>query len=184
MPPPTPSCARSGGFGARADICIFKHRTVTVSTPTPSIDLGQYVPYLLNRAARRIADTFGRELAAHGLALPAWRVMAALRSTGAQNLGTLSALTSIEVSTLSRLLAQMERQGLVVRARNRADARALRVAPTPRARALTDRLIPRALAIERAALQGMSDAEVALLKRLLVQLDANVDALTHRKWVD
>lgn len=145
------------------------------------LDLGQYVPYLLNRAGRRVADAFTRELGAFRLTLPMWRVMASLRSAGPQRLGELSELTAIEASTLSRLLGQMQDKGLVRRARSRGDARAIEVSLTRRAAALTDRIVPLALRYEQVALAGMSDAEVAILKRLLAQIHRNLGDLMHDK---
>ncbi len=148
------------------------------------LDLGQYVPYLLNRAGRRAADAFTGELAAFGVTLPMWRVMASLRNDGPQRLGDLSVLTAIEASTLSRLLGKMQGDGLVRRTRSRGDARAITVSLTRRAAALTDRIVPLALRCERTALQGMSDAEVAILKRLLVQIHENLGRLMHDKSAD
>jgi len=145
------------------------------------LDLAQYVPYLLNRAGRRVADAFTRELGAFGVTLPMWRVMASLRSAGPQRLGDLSELTAIEASTLSRLLGQMQEKGLVRRARSRGDARAITVSLTRRAAALTDRIVPLALRYEQVALAGMSDAEVAILKRLLAQMHENLCDLMHDK---
>ena len=148
------------------------------------LDLRQYVPYLLNRAAHRVADAFARELAAFGLTLPMWRVMASLRSAGPQRLGELSKLTTIETSTLSRLVGQMQDKGLVRRTRSSGDARAVALSLTRRAAALTDRIVPLALRYEQAALRGMSDAEVAILKRLLAQMHENFAGLMHDKSAD
>jgi len=148
------------------------------------LDLAQYVPYLLNRAGRRVADAFTRELAGFGITLPMWRVMASLRSDGPQRLGALSELTAIETSTLSRLLGQMQRKRLVRRARSRGDARAIVVSLTRHAAALTERIVPLALRYERVALDGMSDAEVAILKRLLAQMHENLGVLMQDKSAD
>jgi len=147
-------------------------------------ELAQYVPWLLNRAARSVSDAFSRELATFGVTLPMWRVMASLRGAGPQRLGELSSLTAIETSTLSRLLVQMQQKGLVRRARSRGDARAIAVSLTRRAAALTDRIVPLALRYEQTAVRGMSDAEVAILKRLLAQIHENLGVLMHDKSAD
>lgn len=140
------------------------------------IDLRQYVPYLLDRAGHALAESFAHRLAEFGVTLPMWRVMASLRSEGPQRLRDLSDLTAIEMSTLSRLVGQMQGRALVRRVRSRGDARAVTVSLTRRAATLTDRIVPLALACEQAALRGMSDAEVALLKRLLAQAHGNLRA--------
>lgn len=147
-------------------------------------ELAQYVPWLLNRAGRSVSDAFSDELSAFGVTLPMWRVMASLRGSGPQRLGELSSLTAIETSTLSRLLGQMQQKGLVRRARSRGDARAIAVSLTRRAAVLTDRIVPLALRYEQAAVRGMSDAEVAILKRLLAQIHENLGVLMHDKSAD
>jgi MarR family transcriptional regulator, organic hydroperoxide resistance regulator len=137
-------------------------------------DLQQYIPYLLNRSAVRIADAFTDELRAFNITLPMWRVIAALWHDGAMRLGELAQLTSIEVSTLSRTVAGMEGRGLLTRNRNDPDARAVRVELTATGRTLTERIIPLALAYEEAALRGFTPDELEELKRLLRRLYDNL----------
>ena len=69
------------------------------------LDLGDYLPYLVNRVGTIIADQFGAEaLAPHGLSIAMWRVIAVLASTGQQRQIDLAELTSTDASTLSRLV--------------------------------------------------------------------------------
>ena len=75
---------------------------MALSKPPAKLDLGDYLPYLVNRVGNIIADQFGEEaLAPHGLSIAMWRVMAALASTGGQRQIDLADLTSIDSSTLS-----------------------------------------------------------------------------------
>ncbi len=141
-------------------------------------DLWQFLPYLLNRAGHRIAEAFTGALAEFGLTLPMWRVMAALHNEGPRRLGELSRLTTIELSTLSRLVGQMQEKGLLSRQRCGRDARAVTVSLTPEGKATTERIIPAALHYERIAMRGLSEAEVALLRRLLLQIFENMDEIT------
>lgn len=138
-------------------------------------DLWQFVPYLLNRAGRRIAEVYSAELDPVGVSLTMWRVMATLHNDGPQRLNDLSRLTTIEQSTLSRLIGQMQEQGLVVRERSGTDARAVSVALTEKGTTVTEGLIPLALRYEAEALKGMSAAEVAELKRLLLLFYDNLE---------
>ena len=87
---------------------------------TPAkLDLAEYLPYLVNRVGSIVADQFGAEaLAPHGLSIAMWRVMAALASNGAQRQIDLSDLTSIDASTLSRLVSRLMRTGIVTRTRS------------------------------------------------------------------
>jgi len=141
-------------------------------------DLGRYLPYLLNRAGVRLAVAFGRELKPHGVVVQEWRVLAALAAHGAQRLSDLAALTSIDLSTLSRLVGRMVHGGLVARGRVGGDRREVRVRLTPRGRQTTRGIIPVARHYERVALAGFSPAEARTLRRQLIRLYANLDRLS------
>ncbi|MFI5024037.1 MAG: MarR family winged helix-turn-helix transcriptional regulator [Alphaproteobacteria bacterium] len=140
-------------------------------------DLASYLPYLVNRIGVRLAGAFGKELAAYGITLPMWRVMAALRHRGSQRVGRLAAATSIEVSTLSRLLAGMDRRGLVRRQRASTDARRVLVELTQAGARLTQRIIPQALHYEDVALRDFDRADAEALKAMLVRVYDNIGAL-------
>jgi hypothetical protein len=97
------------------------------------LDLDNYLPYLVNRVGTIIADQWGGEqLAPYRLSIAMWRVMAVLASKGGQRQIDLADLTSIEVSTLSRLVTRLVRMGIVSRTRS-ASARSWSSSP-PRAR--------------------------------------------------
>jgi DNA-binding MarR family transcriptional regulator len=143
----------------------------------PPFDLAGYVPYLLNRAGSRIAEAFGEVTKREGLSLGMWRVLAALDACEPQTVTELARATAIEVSTLSRMLEQMERKLLVRRERGFGDKRAVMVFASGYGRLLTERLVPVALAFEAAATAGFNDAEKATLQGLLRRLYDNLDGI-------
>src|SRR3954468_23133047 len=100
------------------------------------------MPYLLNRAGARTATAFGEEMRPLGASLQIWRVLAALREKDGRRMGELSGTTSIEVSTLTRLVDNMEKKGLVGGRPASVDARAVALHATPAARRLTRRILP------------------------------------------
>jgi DNA-binding MarR family transcriptional regulator len=140
-------------------------------------DLGQYLPYLVNRAGMRLAVNFGKDIREQGVAVQEWRVLAALAAAGSQRLSDLAGLTSIDLSTLSRLVSRMARGGLVRRSRANGDKRERRVALTAKGGRTTRAIIPTARRYELVALAGLSAQEARLLKRLLARVYANLDAL-------
>src|ERR1700682_716985 len=92
--------------------------------PPAKLDLGDYLPYLVNRVGTVIAEQFGEDaLARHGLSIAEWRVLAVLVSNGGQRQIDLADLTSIEVSTLSRLVTRLVRMGIVSRTRSATSTR-------------------------------------------------------------
>jgi len=136
-----------------------------------------YLPYLLNRAGARIAAAFNAEMRQIGASLQVWRVLAALREQDGQRMGDLSKTTSIEVSTLTRLVDNMEKDGLVARRREAGDARTISLHVTPSGRRLTQRIVPIAERYEAVALKGFTAAETAVLKKALRRLYDNMDEL-------
>ena len=141
--------------------------------------LDDYLPYLLNRAGARIAEAFGEEVRPLGATLQMWRVLAALRERDGRRMGDLSQTTSIEVSTLTRLVDGMEKKGLVARRRAAADARVVALHVTPAGRRLTQRILPIAERYEQVALRA-SAGEAETLKTALRRLFANMDGLKSR----
>jgi MarR family transcriptional regulator, organic hydroperoxide resistance regulator len=141
------------------------------------LNLGDYLPYLVNRVGNIIAEQFGEEaLAPHGLSIAMWRVMAVLASTGGQRQIDLADLTSIDSSTLSRLVTRLVRIGLVTRTRSTSSNREVAVRLSPRGGALVARLIPLGLEFESAAIAGISSAELMTLKRCLRRMYNNMKA--------
>jgi Transcriptional regulators len=108
-------------------------------------------PYLLNRVGVQMGELFSRRIAGYGVTLPMYRVMAALWETGDQRLGDLAAMTTIEISTLSRLVGEMKRRGLVTRARLKDNGRTVAINLTPKGRTLVEELIPIAIRFEEVA---------------------------------
>lgn len=139
------------------------------------LDLGDFLPYLTNRVGMIVAEQFGADaLAEHGLSIAMWRVMAVLASRGSQRQIDLADLTSIEVSTLSRLITRLIRKGLVTRTRSTNSNREVTVRLSPKGQSLVNHLIPIALDFEAAAIAGLSAKDIAVLKRCLRRMFGNM----------
>lgn len=141
------------------------------------LDLGDYLPYLLNRAGTKIAVSFTAAVRQYGITLPMWRVLVALHYDEGQRMGQLGRLTSIDVSTLTRIVDGLENRELIERRRGDGDARSVRVHLTASGRSLTERIIPLAEHYETVALSGFSADEAAMLKDMLRRLHDNMDRL-------
>ena len=144
---------------------------------TTKLDLDDYLPYLLNRAGAKIAAAFGKVARKHGITLQMWRVLAALNQRDGQSVGSLAKMTSIDVSTLSRLLDQMQKQRLLLRQRDGDDQRSVSIHRTQAAAAITEKLVPVALAYESKALVGFARSEEKTLRAMLRRLYRNLDSL-------
>jgi MarR family transcriptional regulator, organic hydroperoxide resistance regulator len=141
------------------------------------LDLSEHLPYLINRVGSALVARFS----AHGLAgvhlsIASWRVLAALSSNGGLRQTDLAELTSIDVSTLSRLITRLVRERLVRRTRSRQDSREVTVALTAKAESAMRKLIPIAVGLQREATRSLSKRDLATLKRVLRKMHDN---LTH-----
>jgi MarR family transcriptional regulator, organic hydroperoxide resistance regulator len=137
--------------------------------------LQDFLPYLLNRAGLRIGVMFSRDIEQYNVTLPMWRVLIELWQSGDHRLSELSERTSIDISTLSRLLVTMQRKHLIVRRRSGLDRRALSLTLTERGLELTEQIVPYALHYEDVAMQGLTDDDVRRLKQLLKKVFANLE---------
>jgi MarR family transcriptional regulator, organic hydroperoxide resistance regulator len=139
------------------------------------LNLGDYLPYLVNRVGSIIADQFDAEtLAPHRLSIAMWRVLAVLAANGRQRQIDLADLTSIDASTLSRIVTRLVHLGLVTRARSATSNREVAVALSAKGGALVAGLIPAARDIEADASDDISPEELAVVKRCLRRMYANM----------
>ncbi|CAA6603966.1 MarR family transcriptional regulator [Rhodospirillaceae bacterium LM-1] len=137
-------------------------------------DLDRFTPYLLNRAAGRIVLAFEKDLDSYDISLGQWRVLACIWHEGTPMQSDIVRHTSIDPSTLSRMIGGMEKRGLLKREKSDLDSRAVLVRLTGKGRKIAEALIPKALAVERSALEGFTPNEVAKLHGLLRRIYANL----------
>lgn len=143
--------------------------------------LNNYLPYLVNRIGPPIEDGFAGPLAEAGITLQMWRVLAVLNEYGDQPVGELSRLTSIRISTLSRLIDRMTRQRLVARRRADDDARSIIVAMLNAGREKAEFLIPHAVAYAEKLTRNFTEAELQTFKHLLVKLYDGLEEDAEKK---
>ena len=109
------------------------------SPGVPFID--EHLPLLLTRAAAAVSS--GGDASPHRLDItaPAGRVLAALSDMPDTPVGRLAKTCALQQPTVTKVLAQMERSGLVRRHQDSQDQRVVRVALTPQGQALAADLL-------------------------------------------
>jgi DNA-binding MarR family transcriptional regulator len=141
------------------------------------LDLDNYLPYLVNRVGTTVVSIYTSEtLARENLTIDMWRVLAALAHAGELRQIDLSTRTTIDPSTVSRMVGRLVHMGLVTRNRSKASSREVVVALSPKGSALVARLIPVALDLEGSAVAGIPAKDVQVLKRSLRQVFENLTA--------
>ncbi len=142
----------------------------------PHLDLSDYLPYLINRIGAAFVAGYEQDLAQHGVSIAMWRVLAGLSTSGKQRQIDVAEITSIDVSTISRLITRLVGLGLVTRTRSDTNNREVSVELSPKGRALVNRLIPRARELEAEAVVGISAADLAITRETLRRMYHNMAA--------
>jgi len=139
------------------------------------LDLGNYLPYLVNRlGGALVANFIATALAPFGLTIDMWRLLAVLSYRGAQRQVDLVDMTSIEASTVSRLVTRLARMGLVTRERSETSNREVVIELSAKGRAQVERIIPSAHKLEQAAAAGVPAKDMAVVKRSLRRMYENI----------
>jgi len=146
-----------------------------------SLELSDYLPYLINRVGVALVERFTREgLRGTKLTIGTWRVLAATANHQGVRQVDLARLTSIEVSTVSRLVTRLGQLGLVRRSRSAKSSREVTVRLTPKGRALFLQLAPVAVTLQKTATRGLTRTELALARRVLSRMHENLHGPASR----
>lgn len=128
-----------------------------------------FLTYLVHRVGSHLAEGFEDGFAQAGLALPEWRALSILYEYGPQTMGDIARRTSINASTMTRLVGQMEKRDLVKRERPVGDQRTVYVRILKDGREKVEFLIPRVLEYESEQSACFSPAELQTFKTLLTK---------------
>lgn len=100
-----------------------------------------------------------------GLSAPRLSVLSVLVFAGPKSLGALARIEQVTAPTMSKLVAELEKDGLVAKRADKIDARALRIEATAKGRALMLEGRKRRLALLRQRFAAFTPAERATLER-------------------
>ena len=130
----------------------------------------EMLPYLMSRVAARTNQLWVRQLRDHGLTIGRWQVLNVLATYDGSRVGTIADLSGGEQPAVSRVIDQMERDGLVKRRPSLNDSRAVEGWITPLGRSIYGDLMPEAKAFVQRMLRTFSDAESSQMTSLLERL--------------
>jgi MarR family transcriptional regulator, organic hydroperoxide resistance regulator len=146
--------------------------------PIASADkwLQNFVPYLLYRITNQLNQRLRSRLRKEGINISRWRVLAVLRAHGGLTMGRIVDLTVMEQPSVSRIVSQLEQEGLVRRKVARKDSRFVNVKLTPAGEKAFQSIYPTADRHQERALHGFSSREVDMLIEYLRRIQANIEA--------
>lgn len=131
--------------------------------------------YLLRDTNIAVGKALRRRLAEYRMTLGQYYFMRALWIEEGLSQRELSRRVGTTEPTTASVLRLLEKNGLVRRVRNRRDRRTINIFPTQKGRSLKNELLRMAININEIATAGLSQKDLADLKRLLTVMKANLD---------
>lgn len=160
-----PIAALGPGWNGRPmnDIQIY-------ADPTRSIG------YLTRIAFRAFSRALEVRTAPHGVSSGQWRFLRVLWREDGLTQRELSRRVGMREPTTVIALKSLERSGFVTRRKSQEDRRKVHVFLTPTAKALEAKLLPAVAEVNRIALDGLTEAEVEVLRKALTLVGRNLAA--------
>jgi MarR family transcriptional regulator, transcriptional regulator for hemolysin len=145
-------------------------RAVAPNGPPPVEPIGRAIA----SSAKVLSRAFERELAEAGGSQPVWLILLALKQQDWRTQQDLAAAVGIEGPTLTHHLDGLDKAGLIERARDPNDRRAVRVELTDAGDKLFKRLAKAAIGFDQRLRAGLSDEELDAFRHVLGRLRDNV----------
>jgi len=149
-----------------------KRRSATTAPSGPPA--AEPVGRAVASSAKLLSRAFERELAEAGGSQPVWLILLALKQQDWRTQQDLAAAVGIEGPTLTHHLDGLDKAGLIERARDPNDRRAVRVELTGAGDKLFKRLAKAAIGFDQRLRAGLSDEELDEFRRVLGRLRDNV----------
>jgi DNA-binding MarR family transcriptional regulator len=138
--------------------------------------LGKFVPYLIYRITNQLNQALRKRLKRSGINIARWRVLAVLQDNGRMNISQIVERTVIEQPTVSRIVDQLEREGLAFREICDEDSRFVQVMLTQAGEKAFKEIYPTATKHQEQALQGFTKLEIKTLIGFLERIQNNIEA--------
>ena len=139
-------------------------------------DFEDSIGYWLTLATQSYHRAVADELAPHGITYRQSMVLGWLALEGTLSQTELASRMMIEPPTLVGILDRMERDGWISRHDCPTDRRKKLIRANPAAEPVWDKIVTCAMGIRRRATDGLSDRELATLKKLLRKVHRNLKA--------
>ena len=138
--------------------------------------LEKFVPYLLYRITNQLNRGLRKRLKRSGINIARWRVLAVLKDIGRMNIGQIVERTLIEQPTVSRIVDQLEHEGLAHREISEEDSRFVQVKLTQAGQKAFTEIYPTATTHQEQALKGFNKKEIKALIEFLERIQHNISS--------
>jgi len=130
--------------------------------------------HLIRDAAKGLTRALQIRLAAHSVGFGHWAFLRILWEKDGLTQRELSEQAGVMEPTTFSALKAMERLGYIARKRNVNDKKKVFIFLTPKGRALKAELVPLALEVNKVAVHGVSKADAAIARQMLLRMIQNL----------
>lgn len=135
----------------------------------------ELLPYLMNRLTTKINKLWLNQIREYGLTIPRWQVLSILSAMDGSRIGTLAEMCGLEQAVISRVVDQMQRDGLVERRPAKLDSRAVEVWISEKGRTVHGQLFPLAKSYVDSLVADFSDEEAVRLANSIAKMLHHLD---------
>lgn len=136
--------------------------------------LDDFLPYRLYRASAKLNGKLLTRLRMLRINPSRWRVLSVLKAYGPLSIGEIAEATLTEQPTISRIVAQLEKEGRVVRRLSPTDSRVAQISITQEGIDAFNQIAPTALRHEQLAIRDISRKDIARLIAVLNKIESNI----------
>jgi DNA-binding MarR family transcriptional regulator len=139
-------------------------------------DHERHLFYWFTQVIGRRDRHLNQALRPYGVRVPEWRALGLLYSRRGLSMSEVADAAAIDPTTLSRTVAQLVKEGLVVRLSPVGDKRVTRLALTGPGTRLVERILPIVFRLNEIAFAGLPAGAVDLMQWAFGQMRRNLDA--------
>jgi DNA-binding MarR family transcriptional regulator len=151
---------------------IFADEIAARPGTVPSLQLGNFTPFRLNRLATGVSDHLAQIYKQRfGLEIPEWRVIATVGPVWTCTAQHIADTTRMHKTRVSRAISHLVKRGLIERTCNADDRREMELRLSKAGRAMYTELVPLSLERERALLACLSEEELRAFNESLERLE-------------
>ncbi len=144
-------------------------------SPEPVFDLERHAFYLFTQIFGRRNRDLTNKLKPFRITVPKWRVLAVLRERPNCTMNQMADFTTVDRTTLTRTLDQMEKSGLIERRSDQLDRRSVRLRLTRRGNETFNVIWPAVAEQSERSFKGVSGLELSGLLTVLHRMIRNLD---------
>ena len=145
--------------------------------PQPiAFDHERHLFYWFTQVIGRRDRHLNQALRPFGVRVPEWRALGLLYSRRGLSMSEVADAAAIDPTTLSRTVAQLVKEGLIVRLSPVGDKRVTRLALTAAGTRLVERILPIVFRLNEIAFAGLPAGAVDLMQWAFGQMRRNLDA--------